>query len=338
MKHTGERTKPKSVVAPHGQRSRFRISPTDLLLLLAVVFLWALCYPLIRMGLAFAPPLHFAAIRAGLAGASLVALCFLTSRPMPQGLWVWVGLVGVGLSATSVGFAGMFLGGGYVTPGLATVLANAQPLMAAGIGYLVLSERLHSTQAIALLTGFVGITIIAIPRMTASPEGSSGTGIGFVLVAALGVAVGNVLLKKLAGRADPVAAMGWQFLIGAIPLFLTAWLVEASESVRWYPEFVLTLSALSILGTAVAFVLWFSLLQRYELNRLNTFTFLTPVFALSLGALFFAERLSAPEWMGTTLVVAAAILASKAGARGIAAAQEQTARSSLSDEHYGKMN
>lgn len=119
--------------------------------------------------------------------------------------------------------------------------------------------------------------------------------------------------------------------------FLSARIVEASESVLWHSEFVVTLSTLSILGTAVAFVLWFSLLQRYELNRLNTFTFLTPVFALSLGALFFAERLSAPEWMGTALVVTAAILASKAGARGIAAAQEQAARSSK-DEHYGKMN
>jgi len=140
VKHAQERSQPESVVAPHGQLSRFRISPTDLLLLLAVVFLWALCYPLIRIGLAFAPPVHFAAIRAALAGASLVSLCFLTARPMPQGLWVWAGLVGVGLSATSVGFAGMFLGGGYVTPGLATVLANAQPLMAAGIGYLYIAH------------------------------------------------------------------------------------------------------------------------------------------------------------------------------------------------------
>lgn len=66
---------------------------------------------------------------------------------------------------------------------------------------------------------------------------------------------------------------------------------------------MLVLLALALLGTAVASTLWFSLLRRRELNRLNTFTFLTPAFGLLIGALFFGERLQGLEIVGIVLIL-----------------------------------
>ncbi len=280
---------------------------SDAALLLGVPFLWALCYPLIRTGLSFAPPLHFAALRAALAGSALLAACYFQRRRMPKGTRVWVELSGVALCMTSIGFLGMFLAGGTVSPGLATVVSNAQPLFAALIAYFVLRERLRGYLRVALFVGFAGIVVIAGPDLTTQP--SQLGGILYVLLGALGVAAGNVLLKRLAQRLDALAAMGWQLLIGSLPLFGAAELLEGSEAIHWEWRFALVVIFLSLLGTALAYVMWFMLLQRFELNRANTYSFLTPVFALLLGAGFYSERLSLLQWAGAALVVLASVLA-----------------------------
>lgn len=279
------------------------IASGDLGRLLLVTFLWALCYPLIATGLAAAPPLTFAALRSFVAGVGLLGPAVVLRRPWPRSRRVWFGLLGVGFSTTGVGFAGMFLAGGLVSPGLATVLANAQPLVAAILAYFILRERLGPRRRFGLWLGFAGILLVATPGFGSGNANSTPLGVTFVLMGAVGVAVGNVLLKHLAGQVDLLVATGGQFVLGAVPLAIAAWLFERPVLVVWSPSFVLVLLALGLLGTALAFALWFSLLHRDELTRLNTFTFLTPVFALLIGALAFNERLAPVEIAGMGLVL-----------------------------------
>ena len=280
------------------------MSSRDLVSLILITFLWALCFPLIAVGLSAVSPLYFAALRSVVAGAGLLVPAFVMRRPLPRDRRVWLGLLGVGLSTTSLGFGGMFLAGGVVGPGLATVLANAQPLIAAGLAHFVLDERLGLRRGLGLLLGFAGILLIALPGFGGGNANSSPEGVGYVLLGAVGVAVGNVLLKHLAGRVDPLMATGWQFILGSVPLFLAAQILEAPAQVVWSPRFAIVLLALGLLGTALAYALWFSLMQRAELNRLNTFTFLTPIFALIIGAVFFSERLRLIEVGGIVLTLA----------------------------------
>src|SRR3546814_6697573 len=95
--------------------------------LLTVMVLWASCFPLITIGLDLAPHLAFAAMRAALAGLCLVAFGAVFNRPVPRGARSWGLIALVGLGATSLGFLGMFHAAEFVSPGLATVIANAQP-------------------------------------------------------------------------------------------------------------------------------------------------------------------------------------------------------------------
>lgn len=197
----------------------------------------------------------------------------------------------------------MFLAGGVVSPGVATVLANSQPLIAAVIAYFALSERLGLRSRVGLLLGFAGIVVTAIPGYQTESANSSTAGIGYILLATLGVAVGNVLLKRLAGQVDLFMATGWQFILDGIPLLALAIIFEPTAEVSSGPLFTANLLALGLAGTALAFALWFSLLHRGDLSRLNTFTFLTPIFALTIGALFFGERLRLVEAAGIVLTL-----------------------------------
>ncbi len=268
-----------------------------------VMLLWAACYPLITAGLAYAPQLTFAASRAVIAGLSLLSIALALRRPLPRsaGLWGLLALSGIG--ATSLGFFGMFYAAEFVSPGIATVIANAQPLLAAGLAGIFLGERLAGRGKAGLVLGFLGIVAIASPQLFAAGGKSYAAGIGLILLAAIGVSVSNVVIKRIAGRVDVFMAMGLQMLMGSIPLIALAWTMESPGEVRWTPAFVAILLALSLLGTALVYWLWFRVLARVPLTKANAFSFLIPVFGLTIGALFFGETLGWPHVAGIVLIV-----------------------------------
>lgn len=276
--------------------------------LLAVMVLWASCFPLITIGLDLAPHLAFAALRAALAGICLIALGTLLHRPIPVGARSWTLIVVVGLGATSMGFFGMFHAAEFVSPGLATVIANVQPAIAAVLAYVFLGERLKAVGKIGLAVGLAGIAVIALPGLAADPIRGYSLGIAYVVLAATGVAIGNVAIKRLTGQVDPIMAIGFQLLIGAAPLALLSMLTEDVSSLTWSTDFVVVLVTLSVFGSSLAFWLWFEALERVELNQANAFTFLVPIFGLMIGAAFFSERLEAVQIAGVVLVLTGILL------------------------------
>ena len=282
--------------------------------LLGVMVLWAACFPLITIGLDLAPHIAFAALRAGLAGVCLIALGFLRHRPAPVGVRPWILIVVVGLGATSMGFLGMFHAAEFVSPGLATVIANVQPIIAAVLAHAFLGERLKVIGKLGLAVGLAGITFIALPGLAADNIQGYSIGIAYVVLAATGVSVGNVAIKRLTGQVDPIMAMGFQLLIGAVPLALLSMLTEDVSSLTWSIEFVLVLVALAVFGSSLAFWLWFETLERVSLNRANAFTFLVPIFGLMVGAAFFGERLEAIQGTGVVLVLTGIFLVQRSAA------------------------
>jgi drug/metabolite transporter (DMT)-like permease len=201
----------------------------------------------------------------------------------------------------------MFHAAEFVSPGLATVIANSQPLIAAVLAFLLLGERLSKWGWVGLALGFLGILVIAAPQMLQGPV-SVTNGLFYVMLAASGVAVGNIAIKKLAGRVDAAMAMGLQLLIGALPLGLIAGLTETPSDVEWSQIFILSLLGLSIPGTAIAFWLWQLTLARIELSKANVFSFLVPVFGLTIGITLFGERLTPLIVVGTVVATAGVLI------------------------------
>lgn len=279
-----------------------------ILRLLAVMGLWALCFPLIAAGLDLAPHLAFAAMRAALAGLGLLLIAVLLRRPLPRGLrnWALIGLVAIG--STSLGFFGMFHAAEFLSPGLATVIANTQPLLAAVFAYALLHERLPALGKVGLAIGFAGIAVIALPALTGGAIEGYTLGIVYAGFAAVGVTIGNIAIKALTGQADAVVAMGFQMLIGALPLSLLSMLTEDVSSLAWSVEFALILLSLSVFGTSLAFWLWFAVLERVGLNQANAFTFLVPLLGLTLGAVFFGERFGPIQGAGLVLALTGIVL------------------------------
>ncbi len=104
--------------------------------------LWAICFPLISLSLPYAPIMLTAFLRAAIAGFFLIVIAWMLGRPFPKSTKVCLYILGIGLTATSIGFWGMFYAGSLITPGLATVLTNTQPLIAGLLGWHILGIRI----------------------------------------------------------------------------------------------------------------------------------------------------------------------------------------------------
>jgi len=250
-------------------------------------------------------------MRALLAGSTLVALAFVLGRPMPKGVRTWGILVAVGLGATTLGFLGMFHAAEFVSPGIATVIANTQPLLAAILASAFLGERLDLSGKSGLALGFGGIVVIAAPQLLAAAAGNYTIGVAYIVLAALGITVSNVLIKRIAGEVDALMAMGIQMLIGALPLLAIALVFEQPQDVIWSSRFLFALVGLSLPGTALVYWLWFSILQKVQLNRANAFSFLVPIFGLAMGVFFFGETMGWPEAGGIALALLGIFLVSR---------------------------
>ncbi len=270
---------------------------------IAVMGLWAACYPLITIGLPFAPHLTFAAMRATLAGGVLLTVAALMRAPMPRGAKTWGWLCVAGFGATTLGYLGMFHAAEFVAPGFATVIANAQPLIASVLAYAILKERLGRRAHIGLAIGFAGVVVVAAPGLFSSGGTSTAKGVAYVLLAATGVSIGNVAIKRIAGTLDPSSAMGWQLIIGAVPLAFLAALTEDPLAITWTTQFTASLVGLSLFGTALAFWLWQRVLTQMDLSRANAFSFLVPFMGILLGALFFEEVISLQTVVGAIISV-----------------------------------
>jgi drug/metabolite transporter (DMT)-like permease len=292
-------------------------------LLVLVPILNAICYPLVTLGLDYAPHLTFAALRALLAGGSLALIAIALRRPMPPDLRAWIALGLVGLCATTSAYFGMFHAAEFVSPGLATVITNSQPLIAAVLASAFLSERLRNVQYVGLGLGFAGIVVVSFPQLGLAEDEGFTTGLGYIIIAAVGIAIGNVLMKDIRTRVDPLVAMSVQLLLGAVPFVFLAALFEDPTAIQLSPTFVLALLGLALPGTALAFWLWFWLLGRVALSRANGFTFLTPFFALALGATFFGEPVATPTIIGLLISVAGIGLAERSAGRELPPRAEQ---------------
>ncbi|MBF6558260.1 MAG: DMT family transporter [Acidimicrobiales bacterium] len=265
------------------------------------------CFVFIRAGLGDIPVLWFAALRALLGGMVLVGLGLGQRLRLPRGFREWAVVAGLGLANATIGGAAMYLGTVHLATGIASVVANAQPLLIILPAWALYAERPTRRTTIGLSVGFVGLVVVAIP-------GGGGSGAPLELIAAAGATAGTLIARRL-GTLDNVVAGGWSFLLGGAALAMWAGLDEGVPTIRWSLGFVGILAFLSVLGTAAVYVAWFKEARRCPLYRLTAWTFAVPLFGLVLSVAVEGERPSPWTAAGLTVVLVSMLLVVRGGNR-----------------------
>ena len=268
---------------------------------------WGACFIAIQWGLRDAPLLWYAALRALVAGGALLALAGIQRRPAPVGTRAWTLIAALGLINVTVAFAAMFGGVAGLATGTAAVLANAQPLLILLPAWWLYGEAVTPRTVIALVIGFTGLVVVALP-------GGGGSGAALSLLAAAAITGGTLLSRRLQGL-DLIVATAWHLLVGGAALAVLAVVVEGPPAINWTPRFTLSLAFLSLVGTAATTVAWFTEALRSRLDALSTWTFLTPVFGIALAAVVLGERPEAWTAGGLAAVLVAMLVALTPGRR-----------------------
>ncbi|MDN8548507.1 EamA family transporter [Microbacterium sp. NM3R9] len=257
----------------------------------------------------FLPPGHpllTAAVRALPAGLVLLAL----ARRLPSGPWWWrSGLLGA-LNIT-VFFACLFIAADRLPGGVAAVVGGIQPLVVTVLASLLLSERLTPVAIGAGVAGALGVALIVAPGgVDLDP-----LGVTAALVGALSMAVGTVLTKRWGGGVPPLALTAWQLMAGGILLALLAAIVEPAPTVPLNATHLAAYAYLSMIGTAIAYVLWFRGLRSLPARLPAFLGLLSPVVAVLLGLTLARETLTPLQITGIAVVIGS--VAAVVGHRGV---------------------
>lgn len=267
---------------------------------LGVVLIWSSCFIAIKGLLGAAPPLLAAGLRALVAALVLLPLAALEGRLVPpRSAWPW--LVMLGLANTTLGLAGMFLSVGLAGAALPAVLANSQALLVAPAAVWFFHEPLRARGVLGLVAGTTGVAML----FGVSAGASSGTNAGALLGVgtALGLAAGNLLMKRLSRDVAALPAVAWQYLVGALGLLAWSALAEDVSAFELTPGLGASLVYLGAVGSAGASWAWYRLVARDSLIGLNGLTLLTPVLAVGWASLLFGERVGGLGWLGLALTV-----------------------------------
>ncbi len=279
-------------------------SRSRLVLALALVPIYALCYSAIKAGLSFAPPLRFAGLRAGIGGATLLVVLFAARQPVLPPRRYRAGILLLAGIGTFAAYAAMFLSPGRTGAGISSVLGNTGPLMVILLAAVALGEPISRVKLTALALGTVGVSLIAWPAVT-DPARAGVVAALLPLLAAGGAASSSVLLKRLDVGNAVLPVTAWQLLLGTPPLLLLSAAVESGSAIQWSATFLVLLVFLAVVGTAFALALWYWLVQREDVGRLSLLLFLVPVVGLALASIFFGERVGGMEATGIGLALVA---------------------------------
>lgn len=195
----------------------------------------------------------------------------------------------------------------WITSGLTGLLNGALPIFATAIGALMLRRLPARAQATGLIVGFAGVTAIAAPSLARGSSEAVGVVLVLAAVGCYGVAIN--IAAPLTQRYGALPVMARMLGLAAIWTGPFGLVGLAGSSFAWGP--LAAIVALGALGTAVAFVLMGRLVGRVGSSRASFATYLIPVVALALGALFLEETVRALSILGIGLVIAGALLASR---------------------------
>ncbi|MGI0130210.1 MAG: DMT family transporter [Thermoplasmata archaeon] len=275
---------------------------TRLMFLLLVVF-WGFNYIFVNVGLEFAGPLWLATLRAG-TGA-------LATLPIVSALHGWGTLdragrrdaLILGLPNTALFFGLWFWAARDVLPGIAAVVIYTFPLWVALLSQPVLGLRLGPRHWTSVAVGFVGVALIS-QAGGATGAGVSLTPILVLLLAAIAWAFGTVLFQRRFPRDQMMEANAYQLIGGTLGLMGATLVLSPVPTPHPTLDLLATILWLGILGTTLAYAIWFNLLGRTAAATLSAYVFLVPVVALAASVTFFREQLSLLQIAGVGLVLA----------------------------------
>lgn len=279
------------------------VDATTWILLLSLALLWGGSFIFVELALWDMPPLTIVALRVLLGAVMLHLVLRYKNLSFPFDLKSIMQFAMMGALNNAIPFTLIVWGQQTIDAGRASILNATVPFFTVVIAHFVFSdEKLNTTKLIGIIAGFIGVMVLAGPSALGTEEAGATIGQLAVLGAAISYAFAAIFGRKL-NRFEPLVAACGMLTASAVIMLPIAILVESAALVRPGLISVASVVALGVACTAVAYILYFSILTRAGSGNLSLVTFLIPPGAMLMGVLFLQETVSLNEILGLLFIL-----------------------------------
>ncbi len=176
-----------------------------------------------------------------------------------------------------------------IPSGQASILGFTMPAWAALAGWLLFGDRPSRRVLLAVAFAALGVGLLAWAGRHA--YAAAPAGFAFGLVAAIGWALGTLILKRAKVPVPALVLTGWQLLIAAVPIALIAlavgdrnWFVPSWQSIA-------VIAYIALVPMAIGNAVWFAIVGRLPATVSGLSSVMTPMVAMATGALVHGEPL-----------------------------------------------
>ena len=266
--------------------------------------IWGSTWLFIKLGLNDLPPLTFAGIRFLFASSILVAIILARGVRWPRKRSEWLLIAVVGWLQFSLNYGLVFWGEQRIPSGLAAVLQSTFPAFGLVIAHFYLPEEpITRKKVIGVLLGIIGVGIVFSDQLSFAGRSALLGSVALVLSAFCG-SYGNVLVKAYGTQIDPFVLAAGQMICGFPPLLALGIASEGNPfHLRWTLTAIISLAYLVIVGSVIAFTLFYWLVRRMDVVNTMLIALVTPVVAVVLGMIVLHERFNWRLFAGAACII-----------------------------------
>jgi drug/metabolite transporter (DMT)-like permease len=294
-----------------------RGSRLDWLIFLALGFFWGSSYLFIKIGVDNGlEPFTLIMFRLLIGFLLLAAVVAVAREPLPREPRMYGHLLVMGVINIAIPFSLITYAEQTVDSSLAAVINGAVPLFVIVIAALFLKgETITVNRVAGLAVGFVGVAVLV--GLDVSDLGSANTLGELALIGAtISYACGGVYAKAHVHGLRPMIPALLQVFFGLLVTATLAFLTEHPLAVVPAPNAILAVVWLGLLGSGLAYLCYFRILQHWGATRASMVAYLLPVVGIALGALVLKEDVTINTLIGTVLVIGGiALVNSRYGTR-----------------------
>ncbi len=287
------------------------------LLFVALAAVWGTAFTGIKAGLAYFPPVLFAAFRFDVAGVAMLGYAvYATDRWRPRGRSEWRLVLVGGALLIAAYHAFLFVGEQGTTSAAAAIVVSLSPILTTGFARAFLpDERLTIVGGVGLLVGFLGVGVLSNPDPNDLFNART-VSLSLVFLAVACFALGSVLTRRIDTELPIETMEAWSMLLGAGLMHVASLgLGESVRSVEWTGEAVLALGYLAVVASSLGFLIYFTLLDRLGPIEINLVSYAAPVAAAVTGLVWLGERPSPYTLVGFLLILVGFALLKRAALR-----------------------
>ena len=264
--------------------------------------IWGCSFWWIKLGLEMLAPVQVAFVRLAIGGAALLVVLALSGSRLPRSLSTWRHLFVVAMLMNSIPFTLFAVGETHVSSVLAGIINASTPLTTLAVIMLAFpEEHPNLDRVLGLFVGFLGILVVVGVWEGLGAGEWTGIAACFGAVTCYGIAF-PYSRRHLAGLPDSgVALAAGQVLLGAA--VLTPFALASGQPGPIAAGPVLGLLGLGALGSGIAFAINYQVVRAAGPSTASTVTYLTPLFAIVVGAAFLGEHVTWYEPVGGLVVL-----------------------------------